>query len=44
MTCRGCKWYESKKGKVPKCQRYLSDNPVRCIDFRLKQGQRAPIS
>lgn len=41
MTCVGCKWLESRKGRIQVCTRYWKDHPVRCINWRAKQGQRA---
>jgi len=40
MTCKGCKYHEHKKGRHPICTRFWKDEPVRCLDFRHKQGQR----
>jgi len=41
MSCVGCKFYKHAPGRKPVCERYWKDEPVRCIDFRRKQGQRA---
>jgi hypothetical protein len=40
MTCKGCKYFSHPINRHPICKRFLKDEPVRCIDFRHKQGQR----
>lgn len=40
MTCTGCKHYKHTHGRKPVCEKYRKDEPVRCLDFRHKQGQR----
>jgi hypothetical protein len=39
-TCKGCKWFQARAGRKQFCLRFFKEDPVRCLDFRHKQGQR----